>query len=203
MTALSAFRVGSEPTTPPEPRRRPLSVDRLGHGMVCSWDQSIRKTAWCLILRDEAGCRVLDAGMCRTTASEGKITWATRLPDQAQIFEQARLVLRRLLLVWPGMVVAHESPPQGGGMIHDPFSSALAAAALWSACADLGVTPVLLANQSAKMLLTGDRKASKPDIARAVRGLGWLGGVELLTNEDKRDAAAIGLKWLETHGRRA
>jgi Holliday junction resolvasome RuvABC endonuclease subunit len=207
MTALSDFRAAPGTSgAPPAPRGRsraakapwkPLTLDRLGHGVVLSWDQSIRKTAWCLLARDGAGCRVLDAGMCPTRATQGKITWADRLPDQTSVFRQARDVLRRLAPLHPELAVAHESPPQGGGRVVDPFSSALASAALWNACEAVGLTPTLLANQSAKLLLTGNRKATKAEVGRAIRALEWLDGAERLTNEDKRDAAAVGLKHLE------
>ncbi len=208
MTTLSAFRVGAEPVAAPAPKKRPrtatapwrpLSVDSLALGTVLGWDQSIRNTAWCLLARDATGCQVVDTGMCRTRAEKGAITWPDRLADQTSVFVQAREVLRRLVALYPDLKVAHEAPPRGGGMVRDPSSSILAAAAVWNACEAVGIQPTLMTPQAGKLLLTGERGAEKKRVAEVVRDLNWLPGRELLTNYDKCDAAVVALKYLEEH----
>jgi Holliday junction resolvasome RuvABC endonuclease subunit len=208
VSALAAFRVDGDTRTPVKPIKagrkplkpvwNPLTPDRFTVATeVLSWDQSLRKTAWTWISTEDGPPRVVDAGMCRTKTRDigGKESWADRFTDGVSIQDQMLAVLQRLS--GDSVRVAHEAPPMGGGSLRSPHSSVLASQALWIACSRCGITPVSLTPQSAKKLLTGNPKADKPEVGRAVTALNWLDGRELLTNEDLRDAAAIGLTFLE------
>lgn len=93
--------------------------------------------------------------------------------------------------------VVHEQPPIGGGRIVRPESSLLAAFAVRRA-ANVNDYPVMkmAAPQSHKFFTCGDRKADKKKHHAALKILAaelGITGMELITNEDLRDALSIGL----------
>jgi Holliday junction resolvasome RuvABC endonuclease subunit len=208
MTALEDFRLPGYDSVPAPPKGRrkavwaPLTAARLGVGSVLAFDQSMRNTGWAVVDNDGRRCQVLAAGMCRTRLGEGAGNWADTFADVVLLCTQIRAVLDRYATTVTA--IAHEAPPTGGGRLRRPESAILAGAVVRICCADLGLVPVMPANQSAKWLLTGRRtNVTKGQVGAALNELDWLEGRELLTNEHKRDAAAVGLAWLERLGRAA
>jgi hypothetical protein len=96
-----------------------------------------------------------------------------------------------------GLEIVHEQPPIGGGRVVRPESSLLASMAV-RLVADRHALPVarMVAPQSHKHFICGDRKADKKThhaaLKKVVADLG-VRGMDIVTNEDLRDALSIGL----------
>jgi Holliday junction resolvasome RuvABC endonuclease subunit len=185
------------PGPAPEGSWRPLEAGALAPGTVLGFDPSLRATGWALVRSDERGVWVAAVGKLTTEPPSGKVTWEDRIADSVSIHHQALQVLRSALAGTPGLVVHREKPPTGPD-VRDPYSSALAGAAVEIACSELGVPTSSVSPQSVKYLLTGRRGGDKKPIKAALTAMHWLGGRALLTNDATRDGAAIALHRLAT-----
>ena len=180
--ALSGIDTGPAPTRGPKPLA-PLFVGRMG-----CFDQTLSKAGSASLL----------------FSKDGTIT-----PVRSKMFEPSTdeegnegnfrkgVALHNAFVKWLQDehidFVAHEAPPVGGGKLHRPESSLMAALALRIACDSLAVPVVMVRPQDAKKRLTGDGKAEKRDVKLAIEAL--LPDVRNLRpwNQDVSDAIAVGL----------
>jgi hypothetical protein len=95
-----------------------------------------------------------------------------------------------------GFEVVHEQPPIGGGRVVRPESSLLASLALRLAIHGVGALQRMVAPQTHKYFICGDRKATKAQHHAVLKDVAvdlGIEGMHLVTNEDLRDALSISL----------
>lgn len=172
---------------------RPLERTDLGYARVLGFDQTVRNTGVALVESTPAGCVVLHAETARTSAAV-QAGWDSTLRSAADQADQLAELVSRLVGRWPDLVVVHELPAVGAAF--RPESSILAALGVHLAARPHGRPVHLVQNQQMKRLVTGDAKATKDGVKRALLAMPWLDGREHLTNADIRDAAALALTWL-------
>lgn len=206
MTALS--ELAGKVAAGQKPGWRPLELADLGVGTVLAFDQSLRATGWCVLQSTPLGAAVRWAGSI-TTPSGGPKGWGPTLDDATTVSLEMRTVFQQVGYSLQDVIptVVHEAPPSGAGKsgaLMRPESSALTALGVRLATHDKGWPLAMLSNQPAKSLLTGRRQpaATKAQVAAAIRALPWLANIQLLTNQGKCDAAAVGLLWLAKHAPR-
>lgn len=200
ITGLERFRLDHPGQTAAKtPRWVPLERSALGNGVVLAFDQSIRSTGWAVVVNHpRLPCVVREAGTISTRAGEQR-GWESTLADAEDVAARVMALVRGMAGTGLATLqVVHEIPPASGRMAR-PESSALAALAVRIAAAAARYPVAMVGAQSAKHLLTGRRDADKPDVRAALEALAWLENRHLLTNEGRRDAAALALTWLTRH----
>lgn len=123
------------------------------------------------------------------------------------LYERLRAFFARVQEVAGGVSVelVHEHPPIATGRIRRPEASLLASLALRLAAPAGVVLQEMVSAATHKRALCGDRQADKRTQHAALKLLATdlgIGGMHLITNEDLRDALAIGLYHLTREPRR-
>ena len=170
---------------------------------LIAFDQAIANTGWCLCLNQEGiVTEVLDAGTIKTVASDERTSWDDTLDRATQVMTGV------LELLWkhaPDLVL-HEMPPVGSGpFMRGTYSSVTAAVAVRCAATTAALPIAQVSAQEAKNVLTGNPKAKKPEVRKAVNKLIEDGSLflnpeaKIRLNEHIVDAIALILTYRSTH----
>lgn len=182
-----SFGLPSYPDTP----RGVLAIDQSLNGCAAVLLGAVRI----------AGKAVIEVNMVRkfnTGISTGVGGYEESLQRAEELYLRlAEWIAQIKLFSAAPIQVVHEQPPIGGGRIVRPESSLLASFAVRRATFACGY-PVMkmVAPQSHKFFTCGDRKADKKKHHAALKVLAarlGIAGMDLITNEDLRDALSIGL----------
>ncbi len=182
-----------------------LPIPNLFEGTkkVIAFDQAIANTGW-VVMFHQAGIssEILDAGTIRTVASEERTSWDDTLDRSTQVMKEV------LELLWkhaPDLVL-HEMPPVGSGpFMRGTYSSVTAAVAVRCASLQAALPVDQVSAQAAKNVLTGNPKAKKPEVRKAVNRLIEEGQLflnpeaKIRLNEHIVDAIALILTYRSTH----
>lgn len=186
MSSLEEALTGLKATAKAEPGIAPLAPIFVG-AMAC-WDQTLSKTGGAIIRVTQSGSIVpMRTIMLEPTSTEEGNEG--NFDKVVQLHRHFVAILTRENV----KLVAHESPPVGGGKLMRPESSLMAATALRIACDTLGITVVMYRAQDVKLRLTGDKKASKAEVKAAIERL--IPDVKALKpwNQDVSDAIGVGI----------
>jgi Holliday junction resolvasome RuvABC endonuclease subunit len=156
-------------------------------GKIACFDQTLSKTGAALLVCRASKLVPMRSMMFKpTTEEEG---------NEANFFKGVELhnAYRIWLVSHEVALVAHESPPVGGGKLMRPESSLMAALALRIACDGLGLPVVMVRPQDVKKRLTGNAKAEKKDVKLAIEQ--FIPEVSDLRpwNQDVSDAIGVGI----------
>lgn len=181
----------------------PPSIEEWAHlpgQSFLAFDQSLAATGFVhLMLQKDGGLFVADAQTFRTTTTEGK-------GGHEENLERALLqyrVFHSLLAGYHnrgGYVVVHEMVPVGGGKLHNPESSLLAAHSLRVAVAEreMDLVPSVAVREHRKAVC-GNAKADKREAHAALAELAEeldILNYKAITNDNTRDAACVALAHL-------
>lgn len=207
--ALTAFASGRKSSKkakvwrPPAPEDFVLADDTLRY--VLAVDQSISGCAAVLLAahRQPSGpsLSVMVAQKFATTPVEAGGYEETLQRAQELYGRLAAWITQQVVpRIRTDVEVVHEQPPVGGGRVIRPESSLLAALAL-RIVAETFAFPVqrMVAPQTHKGFICGNRSADKREHHAALKRVAAdlrVSGMELVTNEDLRDALSIGLTHL-------
>jgi Holliday junction resolvasome RuvABC endonuclease subunit len=182
-------RFSEEPKAKKAPVWRPVHPWDLAMGVVLAFDQSLASTGWVLLsVHGDSGSTVVLTGTLRNVGDplKGSARVLERFDElRADLYDITRLVL-------PETLIVHESPPSAAMM--RPESSLLAAAAVRTVFSPRKVGAVQ--GQHVKKVVTGNGNAAKPEVAKAVKAMTWIQGIDLLKNEHQRDALAIAVTFM-------
>lgn len=118
-----------------------------------------------------------------------------------ELYERLRAFLAQVRLLTDGarLELVHEHPPIAASRIRRPEASLLASLALRLAAKDSATLQEMVSASTHKRYVCGDKHATKKihhaALRRVVADFG-VGGMDLITNEDLRDALAVGLHHL-------
>lgn len=133
---------------------------------VLSFDQSIANTGWCFITVRDGHPFVELTGHHKTPAEKG----------MAALLRRANEVYDEIVRVIEDVSTAYERPdfitfetPVGGKTVMGASSSLLTALAVTIAAQNAGIPSQNVASQRLKLHLTGNRGASKKEVADAIR----------------------------------
>jgi hypothetical protein len=203
--ALESFAAGRKLKTKAEwapPTREDFPVGPFWARQVIAVDQSLRKFAAVFMINGlmlgSPQISVLAAKKFST--EEGDVSgWEANFQRAMQLAEEFK---GWVLEVSPGFHLArteivHEAPPAGGGRIIRPEASILGGMAVRVAARDLRLpTQRLVTPQTHKRFVCGTEKVTKAQHHAKLKELaGELGvtGMDLIKNQDQRDAFSIGL----------
>lgn len=157
-------------------------------GRILAFDQSLSATGW--VMLDCAGGRLtIQAVGMITTGSSNKGTLGS-LERADEIGDKAERIIESAV---PDMI-AHETPPSGGGRLMRPEASLMAAVAIRRAAARFMVQHISMQHaQSGKARFTGQRGADKKDVHAVLRSM--LPEIEGFkpNNDNTRDALIVGV----------
>jgi Holliday junction resolvasome RuvABC endonuclease subunit len=180
-------RFSEEPKAKKAPVWRPVQPEDLAGGNVLSFDQSLSSTGWVHLRATPGHVQIMDTG---TLVNAGDpLKGSARVLDRFEELVQQLRSMQHLLR--DGILIVHESPPSAAMM--RPESSLLAAAAVRVAL-DVGVD--MVQGQHVKKIVTGNGNAKKAEVAKAVKAMTWIQGIDLLKNEHQRDALAIAVTFM-------
>lgn len=165
---------------------------------VLAFDQSLTSTGAVLVVRDSLMVRVDYSVTLRGGETEAKgfvHDYRRAIAIERQVRQRVAWVRAQQAMIGRLMVV-HETPPVGSKRLPGAGSSSKAAGqAVWSACDEFGIEPVMLNSQQAKKWVCGNHKADKAEAHAALRQhvFPWLVGSKKITNEHERDAVLLAL----------
>lgn len=182
LSGLDMFREGASETARGS-QVRPWSP--VARRSILCFDQSISNTGWALIV----GKEVLEGGNVKHEGSTG-------IGDMLDVLPEIYFRYLELINYYSPDLVAHESPPAGGGRMRSPESSVVTAAAVRIAAADnySGKIPVkMIQSQKAKKRWTGSARATKAEVKKAL--LQMVPSLENMKpmNQAITDALAVGM----------
>lgn len=160
-----------------------FATAKFGNGEVLAFDQTLTKTGWALVKSGTGKITVPECGVLRppkaeTQGFEDNYARALWLYD-----EMLNLIVR-----YNPFIIVQEMPAVGG---YRTDSSLMAGLSLRIAAQGCGKTVFMISQQTAKKLATGNAKAEKRDVKKAVEAR-----VDLLDkkiSQDISDAIALAL----------
>lgn len=196
---LDGFRSIREDRPSARETWRPPTINDLGFDIVIAFDQTLAATAaMCVHRHGDAlavrGVKML-SGHSNATGDEGNLQKGVSLYHDLTYYLAGALSHHA-----EGVTVVHEAPSVGGGTLHRPESSLLAAQALRLACdrIDIPVAP-MVSSSAHKKAICGDGRATKNEAHEALAELAEslpIQGYQAVRNSDKRDALCIAITHL-------
>lgn len=202
MSRLEQFRVDSPTQTASVAPAGPERLLPGAPGWVLSFDQTLSSSGWC-VLHGYPGSdnpwSVAETGMIKTEV-RGKGGYEDSYRRGMEIHYAALDLIATVMRRYPGMRgIAHEMPTVGPKRSVKSEGSHIAIMAIRTAAVAHGIKHVAMLNaQHVKKVVTGNRKAEKPEVREHVlrhispdTGKDWA-----YRNADVFDAVAIGLTYM-------
>lgn len=203
--ALEAFAAGRPSKTKDEwrsPTLDDLPMREYYPRQVIAVDQSLRKFAAVFMLNTWVlgSPQICVLAARKFSTEEGEVSgWEANFQRAIQLAGEFK---DWVLEVTPGFSlvaqeIVHEAPPAGGGRIIRPEASILGGMAVRVAARDLGLsTQRMVTPQTHKRFVCGTDKVTKAqhhaELKKLAAQLG-VTGMDLIKNQDQRDAFSVGL----------